>query len=368
MSQVEIGRRAKARMDEVNLDRTHRQIANDIGMTPDAFSRALAGKRAFSSIELARLADLLRADIHWLITGEPDPYRLVVAARHEFDFESGRRDVPGRADDEAVLQDIGLAYRQASQGSPLPPSDLPETPATVRGRLGDGFVRRFADLLESRVGVDVVRLAGLSTSYCFSVAGRHVIVVAATGNWFRENWSIAHELGHLAEGHIADGLSSAERDAHEIKANAFAAELLLPAAQMQATDWAGISAYGLASRVWEHGVSTDALARRLAALGIPTGESVATWAAQPTQRLLRRHWESPSVDEGDAITHRMDEAATRRFPLSLQESHLTMIARGDLGKGTLAWMLGIVPEDLEVDVPADVEEVDADVLASALGL
>lgn len=44
-----------------------------------------------------------------------------------------------------------------------------------------------------------------------------------------------------------------------------------------------------------------------------------------------------------------------------------MIARGELGKGTLAWMLGIAPEELEVDVPAPVEEFDTDALASALG-
>jgi transcriptional regulator with XRE-family HTH domain len=38
----------------------HREVAERIGMTPDAFSRALHGKRQFSSIELAPLADLAR--------------------------------------------------------------------------------------------------------------------------------------------------------------------------------------------------------------------------------------------------------------------------------------------------------------------
>jgi transcriptional regulator with XRE-family HTH domain len=41
----------------------HREVAERIGMTPDAFSRALHGKRQFSSIELARLADLTAAGV-----------------------------------------------------------------------------------------------------------------------------------------------------------------------------------------------------------------------------------------------------------------------------------------------------------------
>jgi hypothetical protein len=90
-----------------------------------ARSRALRGQRAFSSIELARVSDLLDADIHWLITGEPDPHRLVIAARHDYDFESGRRDVPGQAVDEELLDGVGLAYRQAYKGDPLAASNLP---------------------------------------------------------------------------------------------------------------------------------------------------------------------------------------------------------------------------------------------------
>ncbi|MGA8117144.1 MAG: ImmA/IrrE family metallo-endopeptidase [Actinocatenispora sp.] len=368
MTGVEIGQRAKARLAAVLPDRTHREIAGDIAMTPDAFSRALAGKRAFSSIELARLADLIGTDIHWLITGEPDPHRLVIAARHDYDFDSRSRDVPGRQNDEALLRDVGLAYRQAYQGGAVAPSDLPGSAAEVRRTMGPGFVRQFADRLETRMGVDVVRLPALSTSYCFSVAGRRVIVVAATGNWFRENWSIAHELGHFVERHLDSHLSPVELDAHEAAANAFAAELLLPAAQMRERNWEALDAEGLARLVWESGVSADALARRLSSLGIEPTDLIARWAQQPTQRLLRRHWRDAQAEHGDAITQRMDDAATRRFPLSLQRSHLTMIARGDLGKGTLAWMLGIVPDDLEVDAATAPEDVDPDVLASALGL
>ena len=363
----EIGRRVLERIGQVSPDRKHREIAEHIGMTPDGFSRALNGKRAFSSLELARVADLLGADIHWLITGTPDPHRLVVAARHDFDPYTRERSVPGRDDDGAMLRDIALAYQQAFDDGPDDLTTLPTSPGETRTALGQGFVHPFADRLEDRLRVDVVRVADVSTAYSFTVCGRPVIVVPATGNWFRENWSIAHEFAHLALEHHDDGLSPTEWDQHESAANAFAADLLLPLDQMQQTNWSVIDAGGLARIVWETGVSADALARRVLSLGLPCGDVVKTWAGLPTQRLLRRHWQA-SQEDGDPITQRMDAAATRRFPLSLQDAHLEKIATGALGKGTLAWMLGIDRDALEVDAPVEPEEVDTDLLANALGL
>ena len=201
-----IGDRALQRLKELSPPPKHRDVAESIGMTADAFSRALNGKRQFSSIELARLADQIDADLHWLITGELDPHRVSIAARHDFNHETGQRTIPGRAGDEQTLADIALAYRQAySEPGQLP--DWPKSPASVREVLGDGFVRPFADRLEKDLGVEVVRVTELSTAYSLTIGGRAVIAVPATGSWFRENWDIAHELGHLTMGHHDDGLN-----------------------------------------------------------------------------------------------------------------------------------------------------------------
>lgn len=368
MSQ-DIGSRVLESLEQAFPDTTRKQIASEVDMTPDAFSRALKGERAFSSIEVAKLAALLGVDLHWLITGKRDPHRLVVAARHDFDFATGERAVPGMADDQSILADIGLAYRQAYQGVDLSDSEIPNSVESIREILGPDFVRPFISRLESRMGVDVVRLAGLSTSYSIAIAGRMVIVIAATGNWFRENWAIAHELGHLASGHLALEKTAEGRADDEATANAFAAELLLPSVRMRETDWQNVSEEGLAERVWDLGVSTDALSRRLWNLGVPTSSVVSQWAAQTTQRLLRYHWKGAAGGgEVDEITERMDDASARRFPRSLQEAHLKMIANGDLGKGTLAWMLGIDADDLEVDAPEPQAEIDSDALAAELGL
>lgn len=343
---------------------TRREIAAQVGMTPDAFSRALSGQRGFAAIELANLAELLHQDVYFLITGEPDPHRLVVAARHDYDSATGRRDVPGAADDEQTLADVHLAYRQAELGGSAG-SPLPQSAAEARTQLGDGFVRPFIDRLEA-LGIDVVRLPHLSTSYCFVEAGRPVVVVPASGNWFRENWCLAHELGHLALGHIDRGLPQDERNQHEAEANRFAADLLLPAGQLRVMDWADVSSAELASRIWELGVSTDALGRRLESLRISVAAPVAEWANQPTLRLLRRHWQA--TESGDPITTRMDAAATRRFPLALQDAHVEQIASGRLPKVTLAWMLGVDADTLEVDEPVLPESMSVADLSAALGI
>jgi len=357
-----IGERVRALLP---IDRTHREIATSVGVTPDAFSRSLNGQRGFSAIELARIADFLGEDIHYLITGEPDPLRLRMVARHDFDHVTGRREVSGADGDRAVLEDVALAYRQAVDAS-LSASDIPPSVADVQVALGEWFVRPFVRRLEERLDVDVVRLPGLSTSYSFTLAGRGVILVPANGNWFFQNWCLAHELGHLSQRHTDPEASDSERDQHEESANAFAAELLLPAAAVRAQSWSTITVEQLAGLIWDWGVSTDALATRLRSLRIPLAQVVEEWKHQPTQRLLRRHWTHDEV--GEPITRRMDEAALRRFPLALQEAHLTLIAKGALPKATLAWMLGVPESTLEVDEPTPPAAMSVEALANALGL
>ena len=53
------------------------------------------------------------------------------------------------------------------------------------------------------IGVVRVRFFGPRTHF---VGGRSVIAVPAKGNWFRENWDIGHELGHLIRAITTTGL------------------------------------------------------------------------------------------------------------------------------------------------------------------
>ena len=336
-----------------------RTVADEIGMTTDALSRALSGQRGFGAVELARIAELLSVDVYELITGEPDPRKVQIAARHAFDHGTGSYSNDSASADERLLDDIRLAYTQAYPHGGPPASTLPQTPGAVRDVLGGGFVRRLADRLERDLGVDVVRIPKLGTAYSMVVGGRSVIIIPASGNWFRENWDIAHELGHLAEGSLGVG------DAAERAANAFAAELLLPVAEIRAVDWSNLTVESLGRLVWDWGVSTDALRKRLASLHVEVPPTVDQWLQSTTPHFLR-HMALPASMWADVI-QRQREASSRRFPTGLTDEHEKAIAEGRLGKGTLAWMLGVNVDALEVAEP-ELRRGSVDDLAAMLGL
>lgn len=355
-----IGERIRVAMRAASM--TQKQLAQRVGMTPDALSRALSGQRGLAAVELAQISRELDADMHELVTGEPDPHRLVLSARHQYDHETGQRRLDGASEDRALLQDIRLAYTQAGK---VPASrhlhrDVEET----RELLRSDFVRPFVERL-AEIEVDVVRLNGLSTAYSFLAEGRPVIVIPGTGNWFYENWSLAHELAHLSLGHHGVLKGEPGYEEREAAANDFAAELLLPSNFMHTVAWQDLGLPDLAELVWERGVSTEALRRRANALGVTMSSPVADAVRLSTQKLLRRHWTGARY--GDPITQRMTEAGERRFPSWLKTAHLEQIAAGAVGKGTLAWMLEVSADALEVDEPAPAEELDDAALDELLG-
>lgn len=369
MSHVDIGRRVRAALPE---DVRQADVAARVGLTPDAFSRSLNAKRSFSSIELAKLAEVLQTDLHFLITGEPDPHKLTIAARHDFDGETGQRSVPGREDDDEVLSAVALAYRQAYPGPAAPLGDLPSNPNEVRRILGDDFVRAFADRVEHCLAVDVVRVPLLSTDYSFSVVGKRVVLLKAQANWFRSNWSLAHELAHHALGHHRElGVVESE----ELAANRFAAELLLPAAYIKGIDWVRIAPSELAREVWARGVSTESMRNRLENLRIDVSSSVRELLSTSTVALLRAHGSNlddtpgsrgPFASPIDPIAARSSGSAGRRFPLSLQKAHIKRISAGEVSPKTLAWMLDCDVGDLPVAAPVP-QSISLERLESALG-
>ncbi len=361
-----IGERVRQSLDRACPAMPHKAVAALIGMTPDAFSRALNGQRQFGSVELARYSEMAGEDLHWLITGNPDPNRLTIAARHNYDPKTGERTVPSLQDDRQVIDDIALAYRQAYPKPDPAVSDIrPKSPAEVREALGPDFVRPFADRIEECLGIGVVQVKELSTAYSLTIGCRTVIAMQATPSWFRENWGFAHELGHIFLGHHEDEISNPEAALREAAANAFAAELLMPSDQIEAIDWESLTAARLARYIWDWGVSVEALCNRLNSLLGYIPAVVAEWSAFRTQRLLWHH--PPAESEFDEIAVRMDDAVQRRFPLSLQGAHLERVASGAISRATLAWMLDVDEAALEVDSP-EIPEVSTDDLAAGLGL
>lgn len=364
-SMTGMGERVAAAIKQAGM--TQKEAAAKVNMKTDALSRALSGQRGLAAIELADLAELLHADLHYLITGEADPSRITISARHDYDADTGHRSVSGVVADTTVVSDICLAYKQVeAPGDSLAATVLPRTAHEARESLGEIFVPEFMVRLQ-RLGVDVVRVEQLSTSYSLTISGRPVIALNSSGNWFYENWSLAHELGHLALGHVGIMPGQANTDMCESQANAFAAELLLPAAEMRARDWGQISREEFASLLWQWGVSTGAVKNRLAALQITVPQHLAELLEWKTQKVLRYYWDGNRQPFLDRITERMTQAAQRHFPDWLKDAHLDAIAAGRMHKNTLAWMLEVDADELEVEEPAPRKLRSADELSALLG-
>lgn len=331
---------------------SQRRLAGLVEMTPDALSRALNGQRGFSSIELAKLADSLGVDIYWLITGQQNPKRVDIAARHVWDPVQAQRVNPGREADDAILDRVVAIYRDTyPEGSPDSP-DLPAGPDTVRDRLGPDFVRRLAERIEAQFAIDVIRIPELSTDYSLRIDGHSVILLVSTPNWFRNNWSAAHELGHLVLGHHA---GDAVEKVNEQPADDFAAALLLPEDRIREIDWPRVTEAEVAAFVWQTGVSTEALRTRLRKLRLKPGAGLTNSLEQPTQHLLRRHLSSLAGSSAgvDAVVEREAESTGRRFPIRLISDLSQRVRTGQADPGALAWVLNVPIDEIDFPEPDD---------------
>jgi transcriptional regulator with XRE-family HTH domain len=346
------------------LGMSQRQLAERARMTPDALSRALNGQRGFSSSELARIGQVIGADLHWLVTGMEDPHRVEIAARHDWDFATRRRTNSGRDADEPTLSLVAGAYRSAYPDGPPPTPPLVADPEVLRNHLGDDFVRTFADRAEERLRIDVVRLPGISTDYSLRIGGRGVVLLATSPRWYRSNWSLAHEIGHLALGHHDGNARSVQ---HEQPADRFAAELLLPESLVRGQNWRRVTPAALAQFVWRAGVSTSALQRRLTELGIDA--SPAAEASPGTTSLMRSEYQvirdvSGATGDLDLVAAREQQSSGRRFPIGVVGALRDRVQAGAADPGVLAWALD-VPID-EIEFPEPDESTAADRYAQML--
>lgn len=353
---------------------TQAELASAVRMAPDALSRALNGQRQFATLELVRIANYLQTSMHWLATGEPDPAATKVAARHTFDQAALRHEPVDWTSERAAIETVAAAYTQAFRGDePVEAPEVPRSPSLARDRLTEydpTFVRSFAESVEAVFGVEVVRIPEATRPYSIEVVGRRVIVVPPHVNWFYQNFSIAHELGHFASGNL-EPIEEAPvaTGAAERAANAYAADLLLPEDVVREVDWSSMAKAAVAEHLWQWGVSTDFVSRRLAALRIVPGDAVREVLTMSTQRALRRHWIDCHTSMWvDSITDRMERANTRRFPAQLMRAHMEGVAAGRLQPAYLAWMLGTDPSALANELSPVDDSPDMDWLLAEIGL
>ena len=258
---------------------SQRQFAERVGLDNSKLSKSLSGTRRFSSLDLARIAELTQVTVDWLLTG--DEPALAMAARVSGDAIAAAAIAEAKRLGAAREDVAFLGYRQPWR--PVP--QLAEQGLdTARGeRLAAVALERtaeaevdLADLpaaVEQAFGTDVA-IGDLGSGFDgLSVATSEIklILVARSVVPWRQRFTIAHELGHLLAGddqglHLdQDVLDRAhQRRPTERRANAFAADFLMPEGRLRAVAGSfGLTPEAFADLVCELRVSPSALAYRL---------------------------------------------------------------------------------------------------------
>lgn len=275
-------------------------------------------------------------DVAGVTARAPAALDVLVAGRHLYDRASHGYVRLGAAGESAVFDRVVDAYA-AVFASPVH-VDVPEQldAAAALERLGTGFVDDVAASVEREFGIHVVQADNVGGDCSIQVAGRRVILVGTTSNWFFSTWSIAHELGHILRGDLTDGPPASPRTV-ERAANAFAAELLMPARFIESVDWSAIGESELADLVWRRGVSSTALAQRLRSLKQEVGPVAHRLLSGRTAALVRRG--AILRRDPGLLVRRVAASSVPRFPEELVEAHRTAVAEGGIGQDHLDWML-----------------------------
>ncbi|NUS43307.1 MAG: ImmA/IrrE family metallo-endopeptidase [Mycobacteriaceae bacterium] len=258
---------------------SQREFANSIGLDDSKLSKSLSGARRFSSLDLARIAELCEVSVDWLVTGDEPP--LAIAARTTGGSAgkavgAARRYVGIRADVS------GLGYHQ------------PWRPVAIQAgggnwleegsRLAAAAVNRVVDtgrsvtepdlaaLVEDVFGADVA-IVDLGTGFdgvAVSSAEAKLIILAATHVPGRQRFTLAHELGHLLSGdnhdvHLDNDIFDMRqaKDPSEIRANAFASAFLMPDQELQVATGRGLDLAAFVELACRLYVTPSSLAYRL---------------------------------------------------------------------------------------------------------
>lgn len=333
-----IGDRIRARQEVLRPGERQADLAARVGMSESALSRAVNGKRGLAGEELVALAKDLRVSVDWLLTGQ-DPFPVLLAARHRYSKENGyAHELAGEA--EAAVRGIKNVYQMAYGNTGHAAAQVPANPDQARRMLAEGYgadwVRHFADAIEKVFRVDVVRLPLPESDGLSLKLGSSTVIALPQGSmWSRQNWTLAHELGHIAKGdfsHLHEGATSGG----EAAANAFAAQLLMPEESMRKVSWQELTDQQLGEYLWEWGVSLKALQTRIQSLGLPPLRTETKPMALLNLAVPRK---SPILSEPD---RRQGLATSRRFPVRLLQDFESR----SISDRALAWMLGTDVDEL----------------------
>ena len=253
-------------------DLTHTEFGARIGLEKTKLSKSLAGRRRFTFLELALAAQQGGVTVDWLLTGTEDDF--AAAARTGADGVASASLSRARelTNLREALEGFGFPQQIRFEAGDLKGNRWALQGIELAKRLRHSFhspveqAANLATLIETDLGVDVAiqplgRLDGLAVT-----TGSARLILAATSVVpTRQRFTLAHELGHLAASddqqlHTDENVYTRDGEG-EMRANAFATELLMPEAAL--TDRVHRGSRWFEELTWELRVSPTVLAHRL---------------------------------------------------------------------------------------------------------
>lgn len=338
---------------------THASFASSVDMDPTKLSKSLAGSRRFTSLELALIADFADVTVDWLLTGREDRAPHLAA----------RVGTSGRLDDAVAraraYDDVYEVLERVGYGRP----ESPRTPSPRRtGRnvdqgtalaaaarraiaehgLEERARRALPAVVESVFGIDVgvENLPGEPDGLCYSRDGFRLALVSNSKSWTRQRFTLSHELGHILAGDAQElqldedvFASNAQHKATEMRANAFAAALLMPEDLLRSAFGDGVDQTRFAKAVGNFGVSPSALAWRMLNVSLIDDTRRRELGAMSV-------WEAAEKGEWlDENIELVQEQTMTRAPSDLLDRAHRAYRAGKISARPLATILNIDPEE-----------------------
>ncbi|HUR01953.1 MAG TPA: XRE family transcriptional regulator [Nonomuraea sp.] len=349
---------------------TRRDFGQRIGLDESKMSKSLSGARRFSSVDLARVAELCHVTVDWLITGEEPP--LAIAARTTGGKAGAALDAAKRY--STLRNDIAfLGYHQPWQPSTHDPGrggyaeqgrDLAQDAFARVTRAGRSIEREnLISLVEDVFGVDVA-VVELGTGFDGLAASSDevkLVVLAASHVPARQRFTLAHELGHLLAGddqdiHLdRDVFDKAQaKDPSEMRANAFASAFLMPENLLRtAVTSSGLTDQAFAALTCDLMVTPSALAYRLLHLRLIDAGTCDRY------KVITSAKAAAMAGRGEEFARQVTEAGTPRPPgLLIRDTY----AAYESGAATLrpyANLLGVDIDELSRALESEHETPDA---------
>lgn len=358
----EVGARIRERRLTAGV--TQSDLARALGVDASAVSRIEKGERHLSAFELGVLVDTFGWNARDLL-GIARPQKLGVASRLRAMGGSSKDAVARLAalvEVDALLDETGMGdaspgllftdLRAAPSSEPSARREGQESAERVREKLRAGYgISDLIGFAETVLGLDVLVTEVPNDCDGAVATGDHVAVAVLDSTVMsgRQRFTLAHEVGHAIMGDVVDTVHidhNGNDPFVEARADAFAANLLMPADAVQAVLGVRPGPVELVEAMVTFGVSWAALRRRCLDMSIEVSEPL---------RMLGGSEVFLRAGRGAEESH-VAAPIPSRIPARLARRVRDAYSQSLIGAGVVAMAFGVRGEELErllAGMPAD---------------